>query len=243
MTGSIIEIRGLRFAYPDGKEALRGVDLTVDAGERIAVLGPNGAGKTTLALHLNGLHRASDGDIRVDGYTVDDSTLGEVRRLVGLVFQDANDQLFMPTIREDVAFGPANLGLAPDEIETRVVEALASVDAADLVGRVPHHLSGGEKRRAAIATVLAMRPGVLVLDEPSSGLDPATRRELIDVLSELDVTQVVVTHDLLLAHELCPRSVIMQDGVVVASGSTRDLLADAELLSRHRLEMPCPLGP
>ncbi|MEN8233632.1 MAG: ABC transporter ATP-binding protein [Actinomycetota bacterium] len=243
MSRHAIEVRELHYVYPDGKEALQGVDLTIDAGERIAILGPNGAGKTTLALHLNGLYRASEGTIRVGDLGIGDSTLREVRRRVGLVFQDSNDQLFMPTVREDIAFGPANLGLGIDEIDRRVGEALASVDASDLIGRVPHHLSGGEKRKAAIATVLAMRPELLVLDEPSSGLDPATRRELIELLKTLDVTQLVVTHDLPLAYELCPRSVIMDAGRIVATGPTRDLLADADLLARHRLEMPYPVGP
>lgn len=242
MSRHAIEVSGLRFAYPDGKQALRGVGLTVDPGERVALLGPNGAGKTTLALHLNGLYRGLEGAIRIGGTAIDDTTLREVRSRVGLVFQDPNDQLFMPTVREDIAFGPANLGLDGDEIDRRIGEALASVDATELVGRVPHHLSGGEKRKAAIATVLAMRPDLLVLDEPSSGLDPATRRELIELLKTLEVTQLVVTHDLLLAYELCPRSIIMDDGRVVATGPTKDLLADSELLQRHRLEMPYPLG-
>jgi cobalt/nickel transport system ATP-binding protein len=240
MTARAVEVAGVRYAYPDGKQALNGIDLSVDAGERVAILGPNGAGKTTLALHLNGLYRVTEGSISIGGLTIDDATLREVRRRVGLVFQDANDQLFMPTIREDVAFGPANMGLTAREIEARVAQALASVDAADLIGRVPHHLSGGEKRKAALATVLAMQPDLLVLDEPTSGLDPATRRELIELLTTIDVTQLIVTHDLPLAYDLCPRSVIMDGGRIVAAGPTRELLADAALLARHRLEMPFP---
>lgn len=238
-----IEVRGLRFAYPDGRVALDGVDLDVAAGERVAVLGPNGAGKTTLALHFNGILRASAGSLTVAGLEMADSNLSEIRRRVGLVFQDPNDQLFMPTVREDVAFGPANLGLDAAEIDRRVAEALAIVDGADFATRPPHHLSGGEKRRAALATVLSMDPLVLVLDEPTSGLDPAGRRELITTLKGLGHTQVVITHDLSLALELCPRSVIMNRGAVVASGPTTDLLADEQLLTENRLELPYGLTP
>ncbi len=233
-----LSLQRVEFTYPDGRVALKGIDLTVDPGERVAVLGPNGAGKTTLALHLNGILRASHGVIEVAGLTLSDESLREIRRRVGLVFQDANDQLFMPTVREDVGFGPANLGLSGDELTTRVEEALTTVDGLEFADRPPHHLSGGEKRRAALATVLAMEPEILVFDEPSGGLDPAGRRELITTLEALPMTQLVVTHDLPLALELCPRSVVLDDGRVVADGPTRRILGDSELLSRHRLELP-----
>ncbi len=233
-----VEVKGLRFNYPDGQQALSGVDLEVEPGERLAVLGPNGAGKSTLMLHLNGIHTPASGHIWVGGIEVGPSTLREIRRRVGLVFQDTNDQLFMPTVAEDVAFGPANLGLRGDELEERVKEALERVSAADAAHRAPHHLSGGEKRRVSIATVLAMRPDVLVLDEPAVGLDPSGRRDLITTLAGLDVTQLIVTHDLPLALELCERAVILHGGRVVANGPTRRLLSDAQLLSRHFLEMP-----
>jgi cobalt/nickel transport system ATP-binding protein len=233
-----LEVADLGFAYPDGSPALDGVDLRVAAGERVALLGPNGAGKTTLALHLNGIHRAQRGRVAVAGTALADGTLAELRRRVGLVFQDPDDQLFMPTVREDVAFGPGNLGLRGDELHARVAEALAAVGCGHLGGRAPHHLSGGERRRVAVATVLAMRPDLLVLDEPTSNLDPASRRELVAVLAALPVTQLVVTHDLPLALELCPRAVIMDGGRVVADGPTPQLLSDAELLARHRLELP-----
>lgn len=232
-----LQVRGLRFTYPDGREALKGIDLEIEAGSRIAVLGPNGAGKTTFALHLNGILRG-EGLVEVDGLKLDDRSLGEIRRRVGLVFQDANDQLFMPTVAEDVAFGPANLGLRGEQLDDRVTEALGRVDAVGLASRPPHHLSGGEKRTAAIATALAMDPHVLVLDEPTSGLDPHGRRELVAALKGLDLTLVVITHDLPFALELCDRSVIFDGGEVVASGRTADLLADSSLLRRHRLEMP-----
>ena len=233
-----IEVRGLTFSYPDGHEALRGVDVHVRAGERVALLGPNGAGKTTLALHLNGIHRADLGTVNVSDQLLGDDNLQEIRRRVGMVFQDPHDQLFMPTVAEDVAFGPANLGLTGDELDARVAEALSAVNATDSAQRAPHHLSGGERRRVAIATVLAMRPEIIVLDEPGSGLDPAGRRELITTLQTLDVTQLIITHDLPMVLELCPRSIIMDAGVVVADGPTSELLGDEELLAAHRLELP-----
>jgi len=238
MSGPALEVTGLRFTYPDGREALRGVDLRVEAGERVALLGPNGAGKTTLTLHLIGLLEPDAGTVTAGGVPLGPATVREVRRRVGVVFQDPDDQLFMPTVAEDVAFGPANLGLRGPELAERVAEALAAVGATDLADRAPHHLSGGERRRVAIASVLAMRPDVLVLDEPTSGLDPAGRRELVGVLDELGVTQVVVTHDLPFALELCPRAVIMDGGRVVAAGPTPEILADDALLRAHRLEMP-----
>ncbi|MFQ5966689.1 MAG: energy-coupling factor ABC transporter ATP-binding protein [Acidimicrobiia bacterium] len=238
MTDAVIEVSGLRFTYPDGRKALRGVDLRIERGQCVALLGPNGAGKTTLALHLNGIHRPDAGTVHIGGLAVDEPNLGEIRRRVALVFQDSDDQLFMPTVWEDVAFGPANLGLSGTGLEGRVQEGLAAVEATAIAGRPPHHLSAGEQRRAALATVLAMRPDVLVLDEPSSGLDPAGRRELVSTLQALAITQLVITHDLPFALELCERAVIMSDGRVVADGRTPELLSDTELLRSHRLEMP-----
>jgi cobalt/nickel transport system ATP-binding protein len=232
-----LEVRELRFTYPDGRQALGGIDLAVEEGQRVAILGPNGAGKTTMALHLNGILRGN-GSITVGGLELNDGNLDEIRRRVGLVFQDANDQLFMPTVAEDVAFGPANLGLTGEALEAQVQEALRQVDAADLAARPPHHLSGGEKRSAAIATALAMEPQILVLDEPTSGLDPLGRRELVETLQGLEMTLLVITHDLPFALELCERSVIVDGGEVVAEGATPEILADDALLRRHRLEMP-----
>lgn len=243
MSSLAVSVSDLHFAYPDGRIALDGVTFAVSPGERLAVLGPNGAGKTTLALHLNGLLRAGRGTIHIGGLELGDETLPDIRRRVGLVFQNPDDQLFMPTVGEDVAFGPANLGIEGEALAGRVAEALAAVDASDLADRVPHHLSGGESRRASLATVLAMSPEVLVLDEPASGLDPAGRREVITTLQGLDITQIVVTHDLPLALELCPRSLIMDQGRVVADRATEEMLADQELLARHRLEMPVTVQP
>jgi cobalt/nickel transport system ATP-binding protein len=238
-----VRVEDLWFAYPDGTEVLRGVALALEPGERVALLGPNGAGKTTLVLHLNGILTPSRGRVVVGETTVDDAHLREVRRRVGLVFQDADDQLFMPTAWRDVAFGPANFGVEGEELEQRVAAALEAVGAAHLAQRPPHHLSGGEKRRVAIATVLAMEPEVIVLDEPTSSLDPAGRRELADVLSRLAQTVLLVTHDLPFALELCPRSLILNHGRVVADGATWELLADAELMAANRLELPFGLDP
>ena len=240
---AVLEVRGLAYAYPDGHQALYGVDLDVHAGERVALLGPNGAGKTTLVLHLNGILFAGAGTVTVSGLPVEKTNLLEIRRRVGVVFQDPDDQLFMPTVRDDVAFGPANLGLRGAALDRRVREALDLVGMADFVERPPHHLSFGQRRRVAVATVLAMEPEVLVLDEPSSNLDPASRRELADILRKLDVTVLMVTHDLPYAFELCPRSVVLSDGVVVADGSTFDVLTDGELMARNRLELPFGFDP
>jgi len=237
-----LDVQGLQFSYPDGREALSGVDLAIEPGQRVAVLGPNGAGKTTFVLHLNGILRGGKGSVAVDGLALEDDTLVEVRRRVGLVFQDANDQLFMPTVGEDVAFGPANLGLEGEDLANRVADALGKVDALELADRAPHHLSGGEKRSSAIATALAMEPHILVLDEPTSGLDPAGRRELVDMLKGLDITLLVITHDLPFALELCERAIIFNHGKVVADGPTREILADDELLRQNRLEMPFGFG-
>ena len=238
-----LRVEGLAFAYPDGHQALFGVDLTLLRGERVALLGPNGAGKTTLVLHLNGILTPGHGRVQVGGLPVTPEHLPEIRRRVGLVFQDPDDQLFMPTVREDVAFGPANLGLRGAELDARVDAALAAVGLADLADRPPFHLSFGQRRRATVATVLAMRPEVLVLDEPSSNLDPASRQELAEILHSLDVTVLMVTHDLPYALQLCPRSVILSGGVIAADGPTPDLLADTGLLADHRLALPYGFTP
>jgi cobalt/nickel transport system ATP-binding protein len=247
-TAPALLVEGLAYAYPDGHQALYGVNLSVGPGERVALLGPNGAGKTTLVLHLNGILSGRDGAagagrVTVAGLPVEPDHLQEIRRRVGLVFQDPDDQLFMPTLRDDVAFGPANLGIRGLELAGRVDHALDLVGLLDLADRPPHHLSYGQRRRAAIATVLAMEPQILVLDEPTSNLDPASRRELVELLQRLEVTILTVTHDLPFALETCPRSVILADGQIVADGATRDLLTDATLLATHRLELPFGFDP
>ena len=235
-----VEIRGLSFSYPDGRRALNGVDLDIRKGEKVAVLGPNGAGKSTLLLHLNGL-LLGEGGVRIMGRTIergDGRVLQEVRALVGVVFQDPDDQLFSPTVHEDVAFGPVYMGLPPHEVASRVEDALAHVDLEGYGDRMPYHLSGGEKKRAAISTVLSMRPEILALDEPSADLDPRARRGLITLLGELNQTVVVATHDMRMVREVFPRSVIMDGGAVVADGPTESLLSDRDLLEAHGLELP-----
>jgi cobalt transport protein ATP-binding subunit len=235
-----VDIRELGFAYPDGREALKGVNLQLQPGEKIAILGPNGAGKSTFLLHLNGLLHGQ-GDVRIMGKQVsekDKKALQEIRAIVGLVFQDPDDQLFSPTVYEDVAFGPIYMGLPEDEVARRVHAALADVGLEGYGDRMPFHLSGGEKKRAAIATVLSMSPRVLALDEPSAGLDPRARRGLIRLLDRLEQTIIITTHDMHMVKEIFPRSVIMDGGMIVADAPTAEILADEELLERHGLELP-----
>ncbi|MEU1707907.1 ABC transporter ATP-binding protein [Streptomyces sp. NPDC005706] len=238
-----LEVSGLAFAYPDGHQALFGVDFSIARGERVALLGPNGAGKTTLVLHLNGILGGGTGTVTVAGMPVGKRHMAEIRQKVGIVFQDPDDQLFMPTVREDVAFGPAAAGIRGAALEERVRTSLDLVGMGDFADRPPHHLSFGQRRRVAVATVLAMEPEILVLDEPSSNLDPASRRELADILRSLDVTVLMVTHDLPYALELCPRSLVLSEGVIAADGPTGELLCDDALMRAHRLELPFGFDP
>jgi cobalt/nickel transport system ATP-binding protein len=234
-------IEDLAFAYPDGNQALFGVNLRVERGEFVAILGPNGAGKTTLVMHMNGIHPAEHGSVSVAGEVIDTNDKDLLRRIrskVGVVFQDPDDQLFMPTVGEDIAFGPYNMGLRGAELDAAVDHALALVHMSEFKDRPPHHLSFGQRRRVAVATVLAMKPEILVLDEPSSNLDPASRRELANILRELKITTLMVTHDIPYAYELCERSIILSGGVVVADGDTKTILSDSKLLSENRLELP-----
>ncbi|MEY2827119.1 MAG: hypothetical protein RLZZ183_238 [Actinomycetota bacterium] len=236
-----LEIKNLAFAYPDGNQALFGVNLTIQKGERVALLGPNGAGKTTLVLHLNGIHETQQGEVLIAGTKVDNEnkdTLKLIRSKVGIVFQDPDDQLFMPTVEEDVAFGPYNMGLRDDNLEKVVDESLNAVGMLEYKDRPPHHLSFGQRRRVAVATVLAMKPEILILDEPSSNLDPASRRELAEILEKLNITVLMVTHDLPYAYELCERSVILSKGKIVADDLTKNVLGNQELLNNNRLELP-----
>ncbi len=240
MTAGIsIAIDDLHFTYPgEDRPVLAGLKMHVSAGERVAVLGPNGSGKTTFVLHINGLLRARRGTITIGDLVVDDANLAEIRRRVGIVFQDPNDQLFMHSVADDVAFGPANLALDKTERQRRVDDSLASVGASDLADRTPHHLSGGEKRRAALATALAMKPDVLVFDEPTSGLDPMGRHELAELVASLPQTQLIVTHDLPFVEATCERAIILDGGRVAADLETDALLADNDLLASHRLAPP-----
>lgn len=246
MTHHRVEIADLHYTYPDGTQALRGVDFLIGHGESVAIVGANGAGKSTLLAHLVGLHHPQRGSVVIGDSPVTPATLGEVRRSVGMVFQDPDDQLFMPTVAEDVAFGPMNLNLPDDVIERRVTDALERVGVAALRDRPPYRLSGGEKRAVAIATVLAMSPSVLVLDEPSSNLDPKARRRLIDLLRSFGHTKLVATHDLDLALDVCERTIVISGGRVAADGPTRKVFGDEELLEACGLEKPfvmqgCPV--
>lgn len=230
-----LRVNGLRYSYPNGlvdHAALDGVDLTVMEGEKVALLGPNGAGKTTLLLHVNGLLQGS-GEVAVFGRRVIDANkadLARIRARVGLIFQDADDQLFSNSVAEDVAFGPIHMGLGPNEVGERVESAMSDVGLSGFGDRAPYHLSGGEKRRSAIATVLSMRPEIIVADEPSSGLDPRARRELIRLIDSLPQTMLVVTHDVDLARAALPRCVVMNNGRVVADGPTAELTGNQEFL-------------
>ncbi|MEY2634174.1 MAG: hypothetical protein RIS75_114 [Actinomycetota bacterium] len=246
MSIPVLELKEVAFAYPDGHQALFGVNLHIHQNERVALLGPNGAGKTTLVMHLNGILHSGHGSVSVAGLKIDPSdkkSLKEIRRRVGIVFQDPDDQLFMPTVREDVAFGPHNMGIRGDELTARVDEALTQVGMLEFADRAPHHLSFGQRRRVALATVLAMKPEILILDEPSSNLDPASRRELAEILRSLSITLLMVTHDLPYALELCPRSVILSGGVIVADASTIDILQNETLMNEQRLELPFGFDP
>lgn len=232
-----IEVEHLSFSYPDGLQALADVSFHIAPGEKVALVGPNGAGKSTLVLHLNGI-LTGQGKVTICGMEMREKTLGRIRAAVGLVFQNPDDQLFSPTVYEDVAFGPLYQGLVPDVVAARVNSALAAVSMQPYARRVSHHLSVGEKKRIAIASVLSMNPEVLVLDEPTSGLDPRARRSLIHLLDNLPMTMLVSSHDLTMVRELLPRMVIMDEGRIVADGATEELMKDVALLEAHGLEKP-----
>ncbi len=234
---NVLQVHDLHFSYHDGRPVLRGVSFTMCAGEKVALVGPNGAGKSTLMLHLNGI-LSGHGEVRVAEKRLTRDNLPVIRAMVGLVFQNPDDQLFSPTVFEDVAFGPLHMGLPMEEVESRVKSALEAVRMSGFRDRLSHHLSVGEKKRIAIATVLSMEPQVLVLDEPSAGLDPRGRRTLINLLRELPITMLVSTHDMKLVQELFPRMIVMDEGQIVADGKTGDILENEELLTAHGLEKP-----
>ena len=229
-----VEVDDLHFQYPDGREALRGVTLHIAPNCKMALVGPNGAGKSTLMLHLNGILRGK-GSVAVAGMMVEEANLPLVRAAVGMVFQNPDDQLFSLTVFEDVAFGPLHMGLGESEVRRRVEDALAAVGMEEYIQRSSHHLSVGEKKRVAIATVLSMQPEILVLDEPSAGLDPRARRILINLLKRLEMTMLISTHDLALVAELGDQTAVMDNGQVVACGDTAAILADQVLLEQHGL--------
>lgn len=246
MSHHIVQVKNLQHVYPDETVALRDVSFLIHHGESVGIIGANGAGKSTLLLHLNGYLSATSGEIVIGDDRLSKETLTEIRRTVGMVFQDPEDQLFMPTVYDDVAFGPLNQGLSAEEVEARVTEALKRVEAVELRDKPPYHLSGGEKKRVAIATVLSMLPEILVLDEPTNGLDPHARRQLIALLQAFHHTRIVTSHDLDMVLELCDRTIVLHEGKVMADGPTLDIFNNDELLKTCRLEKPfsmqaCPI--
>ena len=238
MNKQYLNVNNLSFEYPDGFKALENINLNLSKGERLAVLGPNGAGKTTLILHLNGILGDLNGQITLNNKPFSEENISKIRKSVGLVFQDPDDQLFMPTVLEDVMFGPKNFGFSDELVEKNSIKALEQVKMLQFKDKPPHHLSFGQKRKVAIASVLASEPELLVLDEPSSNLDPASRRELIDILKNLDVSIILVTHDLPMALEICNRSIILNDGKITVNDETYKILKNEEVMSDNRLELP-----
>ncbi len=246
MSHHIVEAKNLAFSYPDKTPAIRDVSFRIRHGESVAIVGANGAGKSTLLLHLNGYLTPTSGQVRIGDFPLTKETLHEVRRTVGMVFQDPDDQLFMSTVYDDVAFGPLNLGLPMDEVQTRVQKALETVGVLDLQERPSHRLSAGQKRRVAIATVLSMSPDILVMDEPSAGLDPWARRQLIELLKSFKHSKIIASHDLDMVLDICERTIIINAGRVEADGSTSEIFQDEKLLRRCHLEKPlrlqgCPI--
>jgi cobalt/nickel transport system ATP-binding protein len=241
MSHHLVRFVDVSFSYPDGTLALQQVSFTITHGESVGLVGANGAGKSTLVRHLNGCALPTVGRIEIGGLPLSTATRPEIRKRVGVVFQDPDDQLFMPRVLDDVAFGPHNLGLPPEVVLARVDAALAAVNCVHLKDKPPHHLSGGQKRAVAIAAVLAMEPDILVMDEPSADLDPRSRRHLIGQLRRFTHTKVVASHDLDLILSVCQRCLMLSEGRVVADGATVDLLTDQVLLERHQLELPLSL--
>ncbi len=246
MSHHIVEAEGLSYTYPDSNRGIHNIRFRITHGESVAIVGANGAGKSTLLLHLNGYLAPATGTMRIGDFPITRKNLKTVRRSVGMVFQDPDDQLFMPTVFDDVAFGPLNLGLPADAVEKQVQEALNRVNGVHLKKRAPYKLSGGEKRTVAIATVLAMSPDILVMDEPSSNLDPMARNLLIELLKTFEHTKIIATHDLDLALDICERTIVLHDGYITADGSTIDIFQDETLLSASGLAKPlkmqgCPV--
>jgi len=246
MSHHIVEFKNVSFHYPDGTDALRGISFRITHGESVAIIGANGAGKSTLLLHLNGYLTPNEGEIRIGDFPLTRATLPQIRCTVGMVFQDPDDQLFMPTVYDDVAFGPLNLGLSDAEVAQRVKDALEQVEAWNLQGKPPYRLSEGEKKRVAIATILSMSPDILVMDEPTSGLDPFARRQLMTLLKNFHHTKIFTGHDLDMVLELCERTIVIHEGKMMADAPTSEIFYNDALLTQCRLEKPltmqsCPL--
>lgn len=238
MSHHIVELKDIYFSYPDSTEALNGLSFRIVHGESVGIAGANGAGKTTLLLNLNGHLLPSKGEISIGEIPLSKKTRQEIRKKVGFVFQRPDDQLFMPTVYEDVAFGPVNLGLTQEKVDEHVRNALEMVGCLHLSNRPPHRLSEGQKRSVAIATVMAMNPDILVMDEPASNLDPKSRRQLIDLLKGFKHTKIIASHDLDLILDVCERCIIIKDGRVVADGPSEDILLNELLLEENNLELP-----
>lgn len=238
MSHHTIDLTEVSYTYPDGTTALRNLSLHIGHGEAVAIVGSNGSGKTTLLSHLNGVLLPSAGTVKIGGYPVAKEMLTQIRRTVGMVFQNPDDQLFMPTVYDDVAFGPLNLGFPPADVEVRVTAALKTVGALELKDRPPYRLSGGQKRAVAIATVLAMEPAILVMDEPTSALDPLARRQLINLLRTFDHTKIIATHDLDMVLDLCERTIVLSNGAILVDGPTMEIFRDKVLLDQAGLEQP-----
>jgi cobalt/nickel transport system ATP-binding protein len=241
MSHHIIEFRDVRYRYPDGTEALKGVSFRVTHGESVGIVGANGAGKSTVLLHMNGLLLPTSGEVTIGEVPLGKGTRGEIRRKVGIIFQNPDDQLFMPTVLEDVAFGPLNLGMSPETAGEMAREALRRVDALELRDKPPHHISGGQKSAVAIASVLAMNPDILVMDEPAASLDPKSRRLLIALLRSFSHSKIVASHDLDLILDVCTRCIVIREGAVAADGPAEEILSDRELLEANSLELPLSL--
>jgi len=237
----IIRVRNLEYVYPDGTRALKGINLDIHKGESVGLIGPNGAGKSTLLLHLNGILKANQGEIEVLGMKVEEKNLVRIRQKIAIVFQEPDDQLFMPTVFDDVAFGPMNVGFPEEKVRKKVKEALKEVRMEGYEERCSHHLSLGEKKKISIATVLSMEPEILILDEPTSNLDPGARKNLIELLKNLNLTRIVAGHDLELILETCPRVILLDKGKVVANGDTKSVLGNKSLMESHGLEVPLSL--
>ncbi|HHF98558.1 MAG TPA: ATP-binding cassette domain-containing protein [Candidatus Aerophobetes bacterium] len=237
----IIKIRNLEYVYPDGTRALKGVNLDISKGESVGLIGPNGAGKSTLLLHLNGILKGTKGSVEVLGMRVEDKNLAKIRRKVAIVFQEPDDQLFMPTVFDDVAFGPVNSGYSKEKVKEKVKKALRQVRMEGYEDRCSHHLSLGEKKKISIATVLSMDPEILILDEPTISLDPGARRELIKLLKDLNITKIIAGHDLELIVEICSRVVLLDEGEIVTNGDPREVLSNKSLMELHGLEVPLSL--
>jgi len=238
MSHHFVDFHKVMFSYPDGTRALNGVTFRITHGEAVGIVGANGAGKSTILMHMNGHILPSSGTVAVGGLILEKGTRQDIRRTVGMIFQNPDDQLFMPTVQDDVAFGPLNLGMSPEHAQERVTEALTAVNSLTLRNKPPHHLSGGQKSAVAIASVLAMDPDILVMDEPAANLDPRSRRTLIELLKKFKHTKIIASHDLDMILDICTRCIVVRDGIVVADGPAEDILSDKCLLEENNLELP-----